>query len=373
MSTPHHWSRSQRGLTLIELMVAMVIGLLLILAVSGIYIATQKAVRLTHAQAAIQENARAGLDFIRKEVRLAGFSSVCLTMAAERRGAHHHLSELPPSTLFDADAGIQGYAYNVSGTPDPEVGGAPVAAAASDFTPTLAAELRSSTPGTPVPIKNSDVLVVRYAVPIGGVQLLAKNKPSVNVLEFAAGSGVRIAKNRLLRAERCVDEGVTDVFVNQSAPPSNGSESTQVSKSSPGEWHSDYVNDGHLYYYEIHAFYVGVDPASGLPGLYRYTFGLTGTGTRDLLIPGVTSMRVRYHLSVGDRYITAKDATPTTWFGVDGAEIGLLLQNTQRGADVTNRTFELLPGASVKVTNSPYLFKPVRTSVALRNRLVTKP
>ena len=374
MSAPRVPGRSQRGLTLIELMVAIVIGLLLVLGVIRIYLATQSAVRITQAQAAIQENARAGLEFLHKEVRLAGFSSVCLTQEAERRNATSQVTGLPSNSVFNVDPGIQGYAFKLSTGSIPDVSGPPVTASANDFSPPLATELLSSGTNVPAPIKNSDVLVIRYTEAIGGVQMLSTNTIKPSILGLAPGSGVRIAPNSLLRVERCIDLTANDIFINQTPTSAKEAESLQISKPFGTKWwSSEYVKDGHLYYYHIKAFYVGVDPDSGLPGLYRYTFGLNGTGARELLIPGVSSMRVRYHMGAGDRYITADAATPLTWFGVDGVEIGVLLQNTERSGGTTSNRFELLPDASVEVNRSPYLFKSIRTSIALRNRLITKP
>jgi len=63
---------SQAGLTLVELLVALVLGLVLILGVLNIFVANRETFRVTENLARIQENARAGFDFMARDVREAG-------------------------------------------------------------------------------------------------------------------------------------------------------------------------------------------------------------------------------------------------------------------------------------------------------------
>ena len=62
----------QAGLSLVELMIAMVIGLLLMLGVIQVFIASQAASRLSEGVARVQENGRFALDFLERDVRMAG-------------------------------------------------------------------------------------------------------------------------------------------------------------------------------------------------------------------------------------------------------------------------------------------------------------
>ena len=62
----------QAGLTLVELMVALVLGLVVILAVLNIFVSNRETFRVTENLMRIQENARAGFDFMARDVREAG-------------------------------------------------------------------------------------------------------------------------------------------------------------------------------------------------------------------------------------------------------------------------------------------------------------
>jgi len=64
--------RHQLGLTLIELMVALVLGLVLVGGVLNVFVANREAYRSTENLTRIQENARTGFDFMARDIREAG-------------------------------------------------------------------------------------------------------------------------------------------------------------------------------------------------------------------------------------------------------------------------------------------------------------
>lgn len=66
----------QRGLSLIELMVALAIGLFLVGAVSIIYVNTATTSRSSVMEAQMNEDATLALELLQQQVRLAGFSNV---------------------------------------------------------------------------------------------------------------------------------------------------------------------------------------------------------------------------------------------------------------------------------------------------------
>lgn len=63
---------TQQGLTLIELMVALVLGLVLVGGVLNVFVANREAYRSTENLTRIQENARTGFDFMARDLREAG-------------------------------------------------------------------------------------------------------------------------------------------------------------------------------------------------------------------------------------------------------------------------------------------------------------
>ncbi len=68
-----HRSRAQRGLTMIELMVAMVLGLMLMAVAIHIFISNRDIYRFNNNLARVQENGRFAFDQIARVVRMTGY------------------------------------------------------------------------------------------------------------------------------------------------------------------------------------------------------------------------------------------------------------------------------------------------------------
>jgi len=66
-------ARRQRGVTLVELMVALALGLLVTVALLKVYIDASRMYRFNEGLARLQENGRFALEFIRRDARAAGF------------------------------------------------------------------------------------------------------------------------------------------------------------------------------------------------------------------------------------------------------------------------------------------------------------
>lgn len=66
---------SQRGMSLIELMIAMVIGLIIIAGVINIFIASQQSTRYSDGLRSMQENGRQAVFVLQNAIRQAGYST----------------------------------------------------------------------------------------------------------------------------------------------------------------------------------------------------------------------------------------------------------------------------------------------------------
>src|SRR5690554_2286947 len=60
------------GFTLVELLIALVLGLLLVAGVGSVFLANQNAYRTNVALGAVQESARTSFEFLAREIRSAG-------------------------------------------------------------------------------------------------------------------------------------------------------------------------------------------------------------------------------------------------------------------------------------------------------------
>lgn len=113
----------QRGLSLVELMVAMTIGLLLTAGIGYFYLGSSQTFRAVDDLSRIQESYRYALDFVGTDIRQAGYAGCANVSAIPPPGTAGAL--LAPAGSFLAQA-IQGYAapaawpnWGVIGNPVP--------------------------------------------------------------------------------------------------------------------------------------------------------------------------------------------------------------------------------------------------------------
>jgi len=72
---PSHSLDRQKGLTLIEIMIALVLGLILVSALINIYIGSTRSSSFTRGLQSVQENGRHGISVLQRDIRLAGFTN----------------------------------------------------------------------------------------------------------------------------------------------------------------------------------------------------------------------------------------------------------------------------------------------------------
>jgi len=77
-----HGRSQQLGLTLVELMIAMTLGLLILLAVASIYIGSRQTFRMQEENARLQETGRYALEVVGRSIRQAGFWNMPLNPVA---------------------------------------------------------------------------------------------------------------------------------------------------------------------------------------------------------------------------------------------------------------------------------------------------
>lgn len=73
MKSLHTSHRDMRGLSLVELMVAMTIGLIILAAISSLFVSSKQTYTAQDSLSRLQENARFAMQFLIKDIRLAGY------------------------------------------------------------------------------------------------------------------------------------------------------------------------------------------------------------------------------------------------------------------------------------------------------------
>jgi type IV pilus assembly protein PilW len=192
--------RPQRGFSMVELMVAIVLALLLTGAVISVFIGSRSAYEATAGVGDMADSGRFALNLIGQSVRSAGNLACNSAMSATS-------SPLLPVTDINTNfaQAITGFEANGTGNGAAlALPAAPVVGAASNWTPNLDAAVTGATAGpVGLPVQGSDVLVVRSsvarvapvytvadaapgAVNVSVTQLPGPPAPAMAVLQYAA-------------------------------------------------------------------------------------------------------------------------------------------------------------------------------------------
>ncbi|WP_258223915.1 prepilin-type N-terminal cleavage/methylation domain-containing protein, partial [Stenotrophomonas sp. HMWF003] len=146
----------QAGLSLVELMIAMVIGLLLMLGVIQVFIASQAASRLSEGVARVQENGRFALDFLERDVRMAGHMGCVNDQGhiVRELGSPRISTGATPGNGSPLDFNVSVQGYEAPGTAP----GNTLVAGGGSIPANLPAAIAAL---APAPMPGSDILVLR--------------------------------------------------------------------------------------------------------------------------------------------------------------------------------------------------------------------
>lgn len=347
--------RSEQGFSLVELMVAITVGIVLMGGVVQMFVSSKTVFSTQEGISRVQETGRLGVEFLANDIREAGFMG-CIS----RNKLMNVTSTLndTASALFDFDNGIQAYSAAPAGVSF--AGGAPHKAE----TPILvlrganrsgvsvvktnnAANLFVSNYGATGPdcwsgLCNDDILIVTDC---------SKSRifQATNVQEVGGGAEINIAHS------------------NASATPGNkiSSWGAQGKKSNPEE---RFDPGAEIIKLQSVVFYIGESPTTGRPGLWQKI----GPQPPFELLEGVEDMYLEFAVDNNEDGIVA-DADFVElgdvgdWKRVVAVRVQLLVQSTDDNVVQEKQTYTF---ANNEVTADDYRIRQVFTStVGIRSRL----
>lgn len=360
----------QRGVTLVELMVAMLLGLLLTAGAIQVFVGNRVAYTFNQGLARLQENGRFAIDTLSFRTRMAGYYG-CLSEVA----VTNNLAGGPGSLAFDFAEGLFG--YEAKGTaPGNTFAAGDVNPAnaddASDWTETLHTDLENDV------IPGSDVLVIRN-VSASAHSLVSPYTSSTHV--FAAAATGDYAVGEIAIVSDCQKASVFQIT--SVAPASGGIQLGHTAAGvSPGNsatgasWGSDqaYGDAAELLRAETWIYYVGAS-AGGPPALYQRRLSLSGTTVSlvdDELVDGVETMQVLYGIdSDGDGAVDAYQTAGavTDWAEVAAVRVALLIRSPEEyGTEVDQATYNV-NGTIFDPVDDRRIRQVFTTTIGLRNRL----
>lgn len=304
-----HARYREQGLSLVELMVAMLISTLIMIGLVQVFSASRSTYTVDEGLARLQENGRFAMDFLARDIRMAG-NMGCIGNIPPSKLSQMTTNYLPgPSSAFDfSRGGIEGYEA-VGTTPG-----------VSYTLPTLysATNVSNTSPTldttTLVPsgaVKGSDVLVLRTMDP-NAVRLVSPFNSSAQVFVSQPNN---LQKDQILVVTDC---DRASIFQATTVSNSTTSAQTNISHANPNicsNWGQgtcpgkQYKQGAQIAVFNPMVYYVAAG-ANG-PSLWRNTWP-GGTYTPTELVEGVENMQILYGVD------SDRDEPPTgVWHNAD--------------------------------------------------------
>ncbi len=303
----------EMGFSLVELMVAMLIGLIILAAVVQIFVGSNATYRLDEGLARVQEGARFSMDYLAKDIRMAGYMGCNSKLSGAEIG---NIVKNPNQSHLFSSGGIFGYRY-ICAAPSSCTGGL------AEWEPPLPSDYF----GAGEVRMGSDVIVINRGSELG-TSLTGNLSPSnanIKVVATAAIVG-EIKDNDILMVSDCK---AADIFRVTNINPSSSSGVLNIvhagtGNTAPPLLTHKYGDDARLMKLVTRVYYVGASATPGETSLFRKELGTGGALNPEELVEGVEALKILYGIDtaaagtpqagIPARYIEPKDV-------VDGKKV----------------------------------------------------
>ncbi|MEM7053395.1 MAG: PilW family protein [Pseudomonadota bacterium] len=361
-----------KGLSLVELMIAIALSLLLTLGIIQLFQGSKVTFNTNEALARMQENGRFTLEILKRELRETGTHGWC----AGRVTITDHTNscdEFPnggnsPLMGWEFASTSDGDSYNMPADLDP------ANIPAGSWSTATGTGLHQNLNGQLVP--GSDFFVVRRFEPL---QYTINSNSSNDRIALTAGFPIT---GDITLVTNC---SFADLFQQASAGGDLDKSSFACSATGPGNqtalpWSTQYGVGAQVFRVQEIAYFVGFDPTrgDGVPGLYRLNLS---NGIREELVEGVENLQVRYGYSrdatqggdgqsvrFEEDWLTA-DQVPN-WRQVIAMRISMSVQSPDIADGERDAQTFTLAGVDVTSAADGRLRQPFSTTIALRNQII---
>ncbi len=378
-----------RGFSLVELMVALVLGMLLIGGVISLFGGSKATFQANEALARVQENVRFALNELQFESRGVTNNGFCGT----RPEPFQHLNVTPgwQEAIFGVNSNLMGWEFDGTAHDDTLTLDAayPTATAGNwstrprqldGSTPDLALPALFSASATVRPVRDSDVVVVRNLTPIPGVSADASSLQSDARISLNGNHG--LAEGELVLVTDC---NGADLFRNRSGDAelsraAGGNCGDCPGNVAPvGSWVTEHQPHMQIYRVQIWGYFVGFNEVRQQPGLYRINLSGCPCGAIEEIVEGVENLQARFGYSKpapdGDgQTVQAGDWLSADqfedWWPVISARVSILQRSGEfSGTAPVARQFNL-GGTFITSPLDARMRHDASTTIALRNRVI---
>ncbi|KTD40328.1 PilW family protein [Legionella parisiensis] len=351
----NNYQTHQQGFSLIELMVASVIGLLLSYAMIQIYVTQTQIYKVTNSQALIQSTENAIANLVTPIIRSAGFvgcGSLSTAMSQLNGGGSAPIGSLNTNSSLLTGYNRNGTTITINhGNPSNDSN-------PGNWTPSLDSSLAGNVQNT------SDVLIVLGATPGSFPVSITAIDSSSDFFTVQSTSGMNLSAGQFAAISDCGKSSVFLVTNIAGTTISHGSGAGQYENSS-STFSSNYQAGSQFIPLQQTAFFVGQGQGAQ-SALMRGI--LTGAGwTIQPLVPGVEVMKVQYGIGANgtiSQYVSA-DAV-TNWAQVYAIRLGFLIAGQVASGNLNTTQYNVL-NTLVTVPNDNRLRHVYEINIALRN------
>lgn len=334
--------RRPAGFTLVEIMVAMAIGLVSILAVSAVLLSSSTIYRVSDNRARMQENARFGITEMERDVRMAGFMG-CFNI------------NMFPSRFTNLAKNPTHHENNYQLW----VGGSE---AGTEWSPALDSKIGS---GGPAPVAGNDVLVVRLpagpTVPVTATMPTTSSPIPVGGVEGFKVDGLAVVSDCGYANVFVVTQTPADKKIVHAANKNTQASLTRIFSAAGGATVTPLTTV---------TYYIGAssDGVTGNRSLWRQDH----LATPEELADGVHQMQLEYGIDtdatpdgITNKFVTADNigGKPVT-----AVKVSLLLRSPSDKIALRAQTYTF-DGRTGQSASDRRLYKPFTTTIALRNRV----
>lgn len=341
----HSVRRRSLGLSLVELMIAMTLGLVVLLAVGQVYLSSSRTFRTQEALSRLQESARYALETLSYDIRMAGQ----VGCGFDKTQSVNVLDDISYGDFFGAP--VRGFAD----------GGA------------------IPSPFTAVPLKGDAIRVIRADEE--NESIVKEHKEPSAVIEFS--EDVKILKDDILLITDCQTAAVFQasgpttlgdkvVHNSGSGTPGNCTKSLGPKPIATGACDTaidkKFPEGSKVYKMLNNLYYIAANPA-GEPALYRQGL-VKGAPVTEELVEGVEDFRVNYGLDTnGDKAVdsTVGTATVANWDQVQTVQVSLLMRSDNNAVDGP-QTYTFNGATTTPASTDRRIRKVFNATIAVRSR-----
>ena len=366
----YKFNKKQSAYSLVELLISIALGIILTAAVIQAYLGTKRVSEVNAGVGRVQENARFSINFLREDIKNAGYSACIGRIRNKLVGnSDEFLSHNTAVLGWNADNTRIDQTFTLTGETEAS-GGNWNDASGADLPDYFNDQV----------IAGSDVISLKH------YEILDTNiVTSDNSGGSITTSGSHNAEDGdIMLVGNCwqteLFQQVSDSSSSATILTASESGGTPGNRALPNRWLRDYSEEDTLFRY-INTFYYVGDGAGDIPSLYRFqtskpAAAITAADVRadsQELVEGVESLQVLYGEDTNDdlnpnRYVSADQVGVTE--NVVSVRIGLLLRSPDNASDINQADEHVLLDENTlnKGGADRILRYPFNSTIKLRNK-----